>query len=73
MRIKRFERINHIIDSMINGQFKQAKEQTQYRCKTLPEKQAHRVGQVVGALCDPDHPNYDPDMAVRFLALWEQE
>lgn len=66
-------KINHIIESMINGQFKQAKEQTQYRCKTLPEKQAYRVGQVVGSLCDPDGFYNMPDLAVTYLNLFNNK
>ena len=56
---------------MINGQYQQAKQQTQYRCKTLPEKQARKVGQVVGALMDKGHWNYSPDMAARYLNLFD--
>jgi len=65
-------KIDHIIESLINGQFKQAKEQTQYRCKTKPEKQARIVGQVIGALCDPDGYRNDPSLAVRYLKLFDQ-
>jgi len=62
-------RIEHIIESLYNGQFKQAKKQTQYMCKTIPEKQAYKVGQIVGALMDIENYN-DPDMAVQFLNLF---
>lgn len=65
--------ITPIIDSLINGQFKQAKSQAQYLCKTKPEKQAYIVGQVVGALCDRDHVYNDPDLAVIFLSLFDNE
>ena len=65
-------KIRHIIESMINGQYQQAKQQTQYRCKTLPEKQARKVGQVVGALMDKEHSDYNPDMAARFLNLFDK-
>tara|TARA_R110002126_G_scaffold182742_2_gene331359 strand:+ start:416 stop:634 length:219 start_codon:yes stop_codon:yes gene_type:complete len=65
-------KIEHIIDSLINGQFKQAKEQTQYRCKTKPEKQAYRVAQVVGALMDKENCD-DPDMAVKYLKLFDRD
>jgi hypothetical protein len=64
-------RISHIIASMINGQWKQAKAQTQHLCKTIPEKQARKVGQVVGALTDPEHSDYDPDMAARYLNMFD--
>ncbi len=63
-------KISHIIESLINGQFEQAKNQTQYLCKTLPEKQAYRVGQVVGSLCDPEGFYKNPDLAVRYLNLF---
>jgi len=69
-KLSKHYRIDHIIDSLIDGQFKQAKEQTQYRCKTLPEKQSRIVGQVVGALCDPDGYRNDPDLAVTYLNLF---
>lgn len=64
-------RIAHIIESLENGQFKQAKQQTQHLCKTKPEKQARIVGQVVGALCDPDGSHNNPDLAVKFLTLFD--
>lgn len=59
---------NHgpIIDSLINGQFKQAKSQTLIGCKTRPEKLAYRVGSIVGALIE----NGKPDLAVKFLNLF---
>lgn len=63
-------RIDHIIDSLVNGQFEQAKNQSQYLCKSIPEKQAYMVGQVVGALCDPDGAHNNPDLAVRYLNLF---
>lgn len=71
IKMKRYDKIDHIIDSLINGQFSQAKEQAQHGCKTLPEKQARRVGQVVGALCDPIGFQYRPDLAVAFLNLFD--
>lgn len=64
--------ITDIIYSLINGQFKQAKEQTQYMCKTKPEKQAYRVAQVVGALVDPDGSYNKPDLAVSFLNMFDK-
>ena len=66
-------KISHIIDSLYNGQFKQAKQQTQYLCKTKPEKQAYIVGQVVGALCDIDGSRNNPDLAVRYLNLFDNK
>lgn len=70
LKAKKHYRIDHIIDSLTNGQFKQAKAQTQYMCKTLPEKQAYKVGQIVGALMDKDGSSYNPNLAVRFLNLF---
>lgn len=64
-------RIDHIITSLKNGQWEQAKEFTQKCCKTKPERQARKVGQVVGALCDPDNVHKDPDLAVRYLNLFD--
>ena len=58
--------VSSIIDSLINGQFAQAKEQTQRNCKTKPELQAYRVGQTVGALCDRGM----PDLAATYLNLF---
>ena len=63
-------KIAHIIESLENGQLKQAKEQIQWKCKTKPEKQAFKVGQVVGALMDEDDYN-NPDLARRFLCLFD--
>lgn len=60
-----------VIESIINGQMHQAKQQLQHGCKTRPEKQAYRLGRVVGALCDPDGSYKQPDLAVRFLALFK--
>ena len=65
-------RIDHIVDSLINGQFKQAKEQTQYRCKTKPEKLARKVGQVIGALVDTDDYNR-PELAARYLNVFDSD
>ncbi|WGH49536.1 hypothetical protein [Alishewanella phage vB_AspM_Slickus01] len=58
---------NTIIDSLINGQFKQAKEQITSGCKTKPYKLAHRVGEIVGVL----HRQGQIDLATRFLTLFE--
>lgn len=63
--------ITHIITSLINGQYKQSKNLTQKGCRTLPEKQAHLVGQVVGALMDQNGFHYDPDLAVIYLNLFD--
>jgi nitrate reductase assembly molybdenum cofactor insertion protein NarJ len=61
-------KINHIIASLVNGQFKQAKEETQKGCKTKPEKQGRKIGQVVGELMISDQ----PDLACRYLNLFDQ-
>mgnify|MGYP001586460582 CR=1 FL=1 len=63
--------IDHIIESLINGQFKQAKEQTQEGCKTNPERQARKVGQVVGTLCGPDYNM--PGLAGNYLNLFDAD
>jgi len=64
-------RQSDVIESLINGQFAQAKEQVQQGCKTKPEKQAYRVGRIVGALCDSEGSYNMPDLAVRFLNLFK--
>ena len=64
--------IDEIIESLINGQFQQAKEQTMYRCKTRPMKLASRVGQVVGSLTDPDGFYNMPNLAVRYWNLFKE-
>jgi len=64
--------LDTIIDSLENGQMKQAREQTVYRCKTKPVQMAYNVGTVVGALCDPDGHRKNPDLAVRFLKQFEK-
>jgi nitrate reductase assembly molybdenum cofactor insertion protein NarJ len=61
-------RPHHIIESLINGQFAQAKEQTQKGCKTKPEKQGRKIGQVVQILESSD----DHDLACRYLNLFDQ-
>ena len=66
-------RIDHIIKNLIDGDFIKAKEQTQYRCRTIPEKQAYIVGQVVGSLCDPDGFHKKPDLAVKYLNMFAVE
>lgn len=50
-----------------------AKVELQKGCKTLPEKQARKLGQVIGALCDIEGFNYRPDLAVRFLNSFDNE
>ena len=66
------ENITEILDSLYNGQFKQAKEFTLRGVKTKPMKLAHRVGQVVGALLGADGFTVRPDLAVRYLELFEE-
>lgn len=44
--------IKYIMLSIDNGQWGQAKDLIQYKCKTKPEKQAYRLAQVVGALIE---------------------
>lgn len=62
---------NAIIDSLINGQFKQAKELVQGGCKTLPEKQAYRLARVCCALVDPEGYHKRPDLAKSLLKLFK--
>ncbi len=49
-----------------------AKEVLQKNCKTKPEKQARKLGQVIGALMDSKGFNYHPDLAVRFLNIFDK-
>ena len=64
-------KIDHIIESIKDRNMYRAKEQTQHRCKTRPEKQAYIVGQVIGSLCDPDGFHHDPDLAVEYLNMFD--
>ena len=43
---------NEIIDSITNGQWAQAKALIEYRCKTIPQRLAFRLANIVGVLCD---------------------
>lgn len=61
-------KIGPVIESLLNGQWRQAKEELQRGCKTKPEKQARKLGQVIGHLCDTNR----GDMAVRFLKMFDQ-
>ncbi len=63
--------IKPIVDSLICGQFKQAKEFLQHKCKTKPEKQAYRLAQVIGAMTDPANEYYEPELAARFLNCFD--
>jgi len=64
--------IDHIIDSLINGQFEQAKEQTLNYPKMKPMELAFRVGQVVYTLTDNDEGFYNnPSLAIRYLNLFK--
>ena len=65
--------IDNIIRSMVNGQWKQAKELTRKGCKTKPERMAYRVGRIVGALCDPDGFRDEPDLARVYLTMFEDQ
>ena len=42
--------IDHIVESIHNGQFEQAKEQLQKGCKTKPATQAFRMAGVMNSL-----------------------
>jgi len=66
-------RTGDIIESLVDGQFERAKAQTRYMCKTLPEKQAYIVGNVVGALCDPEYGRENVGLAVAYLNLFTDE
>lgn len=45
------EEIDTIIESLYNGQYKQAKSQIMDGCENQPEKLAYRVGFVIETLC----------------------
>ena len=62
--------IEAVIESLLNGQFRQAKRQTKYKCRTNPDKLAHRVGSVVAMLCDPDGTNYFPNKVHAYLEMF---
>lgn len=61
------EDVDTVIESLYNGQYKQAKSQIMEGCKTKPEKLAHRVAIIVISLCDGGYFNE----AHRFLAQFE--
>lgn len=69
----RIFKIDHIIDSLHNGQFKQAKEQIQHKCKTKPEVQARKLAQVCSALIDPEGFHNRPDLAESLLNMFDFE
>lgn len=58
------EEIDTIIESLYNGQYRQAKNQVMEGCKTKPELLAYRVGFIIDILRD----NGDSSEATRFLA-----
>lgn len=64
--------LNEIIDSLHNGQIKQAKEMLQKGCRTLPEVQAYRLARVCCALIDPDGYHQRADLAVVFLKCFKR-
>lgn len=61
------EEIDTIIESLYNGQYKQAKSQVMEGCKTKPELLAYRVGFIIEILGDRGD-NYESN---RFLAQFE--
>jgi len=61
------KRYETILDSVYNGQWKQAKEQTQSQCKTKPSMQAFIVGQVTLLLHLDEE---EPELAITYLCLF---
>lgn len=59
-----------VIESLINGQWSYAKEQTQYKCKRNAVKQAYRVGWVVFNLIAHEERQ---DLAVKYLSMFDKE
>tara|TARA_R110002096_G_scaffold429267_1_gene641989 strand:+ start:457 stop:666 length:210 start_codon:yes stop_codon:yes gene_type:complete len=59
--------IEEIIESLINGNFQQAKEQLQDGCKTKPEEQAYRLAVVTYRLVDKYGKYQLPNTAAVFL------
>lgn len=53
-------------ESLRNGQWKQAKEQIQHRCRTRPEVQARRLAIVIGVLIEGGR----ADDAVRLIKMF---
>lgn len=47
--------MHEIVSSLVNGQYKQAKEQTLQGCRTNPERLAYRSGRVVWHVCTQLH------------------
>lgn len=60
--------LDTIVDSVYNGQMKQAKEQTLRGCRTKPAKLAYRVATVVKLLCTRD----DWFECSRFISMFEE-
>lgn len=44
--------VKHAKMLCLQGKYKQAKEELQKGCKTIPEKQVRKVGQLIGLLMD---------------------
>lgn len=61
-----------VIDYLLVGDFKKAKIELQCGCKSIPEKQAYRLVQVVGSLCDVDGFYNNKELATDFLNMFDR-
>ena len=46
--------IESVLESIVNGQYKQAKDMITEGCKTKPEKMAQRLGHIIACISDED-------------------
>ena len=63
--------ISGVLTLILENDLYSAEIELQKGCKTLPEEQARKLGQVIGALCDKEGFNYRPDLAVRCLNIFD--
>lgn len=65
--MNRYTNIEPILSAVASGYYAFAKELIQERCRTVPERQARRLAQVVGALIERG----GADAAVRLINLFD--
>ncbi len=59
------------IEAVLNGRMEDARRIVTHQCKTKPKELAYRVGRIACALLDPKGFHKRPDLAERFLKLFE--
>lgn len=65
--MNRYMNIAPVLSAIASGRYVSAKELIQEHCRTVPERQARRLAQVVGALIERG----DADAAVRLINLFD--